>query len=373
MFRKPVQGIRQGDRAGVCVTGLDPELIERGLACAPGSIPTFTTALALIKRVRYYKNPLESFAKLHVSCGHATVMAEVVFFGAVEIAAAAAGAPTAPSAAAAAAAGGRGASSLGSLPPHLPPLTPEAQWEWQGELLGGVKARGGGEGEAGLGAGAGAGAGSGSSAAASGGGAEGGGSAAPDAGAEAGAAGRRAERGERSAEWQYAVLHFETPVQAPPGSLVIGSRLDADVNGSACRLAFHGRLLRELPRPGGAEEHFLKPLRLYKRKVKTGVVDRVESSDGAGVGVIGRGLFKKEVDMNQFAGLRVAHVASGREGSIEGAFGKAGKFKAFFRAGGEGEGAGAASVKVGDAITLRYKKYLYGAEGTSRARLAQGE
>lgn len=37
MFKKAVSCIRQGDRAGICVAGLDPELMERGIACTPGS------------------------------------------------------------------------------------------------------------------------------------------------------------------------------------------------------------------------------------------------------------------------------------------------------------------------------------------------
>jgi selenocysteine-specific elongation factor len=37
MFHKPVTALVQGDRAGICVTGLDASLVERGLACTPGS------------------------------------------------------------------------------------------------------------------------------------------------------------------------------------------------------------------------------------------------------------------------------------------------------------------------------------------------
>lgn len=37
MFHKPVSSLIQGDRAGICVTGLDASLVERGLACTPGS------------------------------------------------------------------------------------------------------------------------------------------------------------------------------------------------------------------------------------------------------------------------------------------------------------------------------------------------
>ena len=37
MFRRPVDALYEGDRAGICVTNLDAALVERGLLCAPGS------------------------------------------------------------------------------------------------------------------------------------------------------------------------------------------------------------------------------------------------------------------------------------------------------------------------------------------------
>ncbi len=43
-----------GDRVGVCVTQLDPGLIERGLACAPGTVPTFTAAVAAVEKIRFF-------------------------------------------------------------------------------------------------------------------------------------------------------------------------------------------------------------------------------------------------------------------------------------------------------------------------------
>jgi hypothetical protein len=36
MFRRPVAACQEGDRVGICLTQLDPKLIERGMACAPG-------------------------------------------------------------------------------------------------------------------------------------------------------------------------------------------------------------------------------------------------------------------------------------------------------------------------------------------------
>lgn len=54
MFKKPVNKAVQGDRLGICVTQLDPGLIERGLVCAPGTVPTFTGAVAVVEKIRFY-------------------------------------------------------------------------------------------------------------------------------------------------------------------------------------------------------------------------------------------------------------------------------------------------------------------------------
>ena len=81
MFHKPVQSIQRGDRAGICVTQLNPKLVERGLAAAPGSVPTFSAAIAAVDKVRFYAGAVPSKQKYHVIVGHDTVMAEATFFG----------------------------------------------------------------------------------------------------------------------------------------------------------------------------------------------------------------------------------------------------------------------------------------------------
>ena len=55
MFRRPVQRCAAGDRVGVCVTQLDPKLVERGVACAPGSVPTFSGAIAAVGKIRFFQ------------------------------------------------------------------------------------------------------------------------------------------------------------------------------------------------------------------------------------------------------------------------------------------------------------------------------
>ena len=59
-----MQFCQQGDRAGLCVTQLDAKLVERGIVCAPGSVPTFSAAIAAVERVRFYSGKLPSSGKV---------------------------------------------------------------------------------------------------------------------------------------------------------------------------------------------------------------------------------------------------------------------------------------------------------------------
>ena len=70
MFRKPVQAIRQGDRAGICVAQLDASSIERGLAAKPRTMRSTDLLVAVVKRVPYYMQEIKSKLKLHISMGH---------------------------------------------------------------------------------------------------------------------------------------------------------------------------------------------------------------------------------------------------------------------------------------------------------------
>ena len=71
----------QGDRVGICVTQLDASLVERGIACTSGSIPTFTGAIAAVDKIRFFVGQMPSRLKVHVTIGHQTVMGEIQFFG----------------------------------------------------------------------------------------------------------------------------------------------------------------------------------------------------------------------------------------------------------------------------------------------------
>jgi len=80
-FRRAVKEARRGDRLGVCLAQFDSKLLERGLLAEPGSVPTFSRAVAAVQKIRFFKGALPSKTRMHITIGHATVMAECTFFG----------------------------------------------------------------------------------------------------------------------------------------------------------------------------------------------------------------------------------------------------------------------------------------------------
>jgi len=104
---------------------------------------------------------------------------------------------------------------------------------------------------------------------------------------------------------QYCVLVFDKSVVCPAGSVLLGSRLDADIHQNSCRLAFAGRLLCRMDFENAAER---EKLRVFKRKERSGVVDRVVDNNS----LIGKDLFKKDSDMNRFIGMQVQLSVNGR-------------------------------------------------------------
>jgi len=80
MFKKSIQTARQGDRLGIAITQIDPNLIERGIACAPGSAMVIKSCLARVDKIRFFKSAVKTKQKFHMTIGHFTTMAEVQFF-----------------------------------------------------------------------------------------------------------------------------------------------------------------------------------------------------------------------------------------------------------------------------------------------------
>ncbi|XP_036995543.2 selenocysteine-specific elongation factor isoform X2 [Artibeus jamaicensis] len=258
MFHMPVTSAMQGDRLGICVTQFDPKLLERGLVCAPESLHTIHAALISVEKIPYFRAPLQTKAKFHITVGHETVMGRLMFFS----------------------------SSPDSFDhePVLDTFDFSKEYLFQEQYL------------------------------------------CNDLVPGAVSSDQANEKVGQGTEGQYprqqwALIEFEKPVTCPRLCLVIGSRLDADIHANMCRLAFHGILLHGLEDRNYAES-LLPRLRVYKLKHKHGLVERVIDN----YSVIGRSLFKKETNIQQFVGLKV-QLSTGELGIIDSSFGQSGKFK----------------------------------------------
>ena len=265
MFRRPVESAKQGDRLGICVAGLDAKLMERGFVATPGSVPTISSAVAHVRRVKafFFKGQCQTKSKIHVSIGHSTVMATVTFFGAKELALA--------------------GLKKGEICANFDAA---GDFNYQDEMM-------------------------------------------------------SVKQGARGGQW--ALLEFETPIMCPMSSLLIGSRLDTDVNAGKFRIAFYGRLVQPL----GEEYGVVRDnLRIYKTKQRSGVIDRIDKN-GA---VILKELFEKGADVARFVGMKL-ETADGAMGTIDGPFGKSGKIKVSFE--------DTTGLSKDTKMFLNFKKYVY--------------
>ena len=287
MFKKPVMAVHQGDRVGVCVTQLDAKAMERGIACTHGHVTLVSSALISVRQIRFFKAVCKTGAKFHFTVGHTTVMVTATFFGP----------PSPPTLEERVLEEGvahtqeeqaeatRRAVELARTP-LMRTLDPAAEYAYQEELN-------------------------------------------PN----------RAE--------QWAVLQFESPVPCALPAVGIGSHLDAATTSAACRLAFHGVMLKAM----STEE--LRALRIFKRKSKEGQVDRVTDERT----VICKGLFKPGTDMNLFIGMSVQLGEDGLKGYIDSTFGKT-KFKCIFPTNEKGiEGLQEACHKA--RLILKYKRFVF--------------
>ncbi|XP_066553728.1 selenocysteine-specific elongation factor isoform X2 [Amia ocellicauda] len=285
MFRRAVTRVTQGDRVGVCVTQFDPRQLERGVVCAPSSLPTLHAAVVSVAKISYYRGTLATKSKFHITVGHETVMARVTFFGLPP----SDSAPPANDASTPAPNPAQPApdptftESSHSGPAQMPGSSPspddshtsfsfQREYLYQEEYVIGRPAQG-------------------------------------------------AESGSGRDPEQWALLEFEKPVTCPRRCLVIGSKLDTDIHANTCRLAFQGRVLSGFEGRGYAETD-LPSLCIFKSKQREGQVERVTDD----YTVIGRNLFKKETNLQLFVGLKVT-LSTGEKGVIEGGFGQSGKFK----------------------------------------------
>eukprot|EP01116_Phalansterium_solitarium_P022500 TRINITY_DN7450_c0_g1_i1.p1 TRINITY_DN7450_c0_g1~~TRINITY_DN7450_c0_g1_i1.p1 ORF type:complete len:536 (-),score=121.64 TRINITY_DN7450_c0_g1_i1:6-1613(-) len=141
---------------------------------------------------------------------------------------------------------------------------------------------------------------------------------------------------------QFVLIEFESEVNCPPNSVIIGSRLDTDIHSKACRLAFFGKLSHPF-----ADKAGIAKLRIFKLKTKEGGIDRLVDDRT----LIGKNMFKKETPPDLYVNLKVQRSSNGDVGTIESSFGKSGKFKVVFPNGGQTDTHGT--------LVLHFKKYVF--------------
>jgi selenocysteine-specific elongation factor len=289
-FRKPVQSAQQGERVAICVPGLDPTDLERGIATdGKVPVPTFNGCVAVLDKIPYFKGEIMSKAKFHVTVGHTTVMATAIFFQR----------PAEDSLSSAA----ENTSSLGVgalVEANAARWPATYNFDWESDYVETVS-------------------------------------------------------DELSAKvLVFALLEFEKPVTCPEHSLLIGAKLDFDVNSPQCRIAFCGRILTSVD-PKNSDS--MKRVKVIKQKQKEGRLDRVEKGDKRSV--IIRDLFAKEADTSKFAGLKVSMDGEDEPGVIEGSFGKGSKMRVRFPNDVKAEVDAKGNVSGSVPVFLKFKKYVF--------------
>lgn len=292
MFRKPIHSAHTGDRLGICVTQFDASCIERGLACSPGSVPTFSAAIAMVEKVRFYAGDVLSNSKMHVIIGHHTTMAKMMFFGIPR--------------------DGKNSTIVADMVEKLnmnhsrkksQVFDYSKEYLYQDALYG-------------------------------------------EEGRPRDAEHALEDSNEmRHKGFQWAYIVFDTPITAPSNAVIIGARLDADLNTSSCRIAFHGRLCSLID---PSDQQSIHGLRVYKVKGRDGIIERIEND---GCTAICRGMFSKDSDLTKFIGMTVIGPQN-EIGILECKFGKSGKFKVRFST--------ALGIdSAGTSITLMYKRFIF--------------
>ena len=355
MFRKPVKTARQGDRVGICVTGLDASTIERGILAAPNSVPLLSSAICLVKKVRYFRHACQSKQKFHITIGHTTVVATVMFFGAAELKLHMQKQETLKKTSFEHHPERKDTVAVSTLLYDERSAFPavdfpfDNDFEYQDSICASEddvnarisssvslkKQQASIESES-L-------------------------SRKEYEPMETNSSGPMLRYGEEAI--QYALLIFQHPILVPLNTLAIGSRLETDaresvVSATHCRIAFFGPVLC----PSADSSAFAptstvtkdKP-RIFHWKTKEAEILRlvdVNKDSGLCTEAIGWKLFSKEAGISKYLGLKLETVEGDVVGYIHSSFGSTGKFKIKFPL-------GILNLKSGSKLFVRYKRFIY--------------
>lgn len=292
-FHESVNSAIQGDRIGICVQGFDASQMERGIVGKPASLRSACGIIAQVQRVRAFHLACTMRSKMHITIGHSTVMATVYPFGSVEL---------------------RSkikqyrqnenvktiredmrALSLGSLRKDRAPLfefSLDQEFQHQQELATGH---------------------------------------------------------------QYVFLALDHDVICPERTIIVGSRLDADVTQeTSSRIAFYGTVVHvfEGKRQKNGLPIDIDALRVYQDKSRSGKIDVFpnDSTRFRHEYAIVHSLFQKDNSTAAFLGMEV-QTNNGDIGTIESNFGHSGKCRIHFKKG--------TTAKVKDEVALSYSKLIF--------------
>ena len=139
---------------------------------------------------------------------------------------------------------------------------------------------------------------------------------------------------------QWAYIKLDEPLTARKKTILLGSKLDADLNTSSCRIGLHGRLV-------STTAPILEKLKVFKFKRREGVIERLEEDRKT---AICKGLFGKNSDLAYFIGMEV-RTLDGISGTLTSTFGQNGKCKVVFSQTIHGD-------RKGDQVLLIYRKFV---------------
>ncbi|XP_014281953.1 selenocysteine-specific elongation factor isoform X2 [Halyomorpha halys] len=119
----------------------------------------------------------------------------------------------------------------------------------------------------------------------------------------------------------FALLEFEKSIYFPPNSIIICSKLDANINCNTCRISFFGNVVYEIS-DKRYPETFLPKLKIYKVKIKTGYVQSLINENE----IIAHKLFQKITSAQKFLNMKIK-LSTGETGYIESTFGQKDKIR----------------------------------------------
>ena len=154
-------------------------------------------------------------------------------------------------------------------------------------------------------------------------------------------------------EIYFAFLNFQIPLQISVGSLVIGSKLDANVNLNSCRLAFYGNILENIDLKNA---EIAEKIKISREKIKQGIIEKIIDDRT----LLVKNLFKKESNIDVFKKYPIELVSTGKIGKISSTFGKSGKVKIVFNDGftKNGDEEYKENEIVNSVCLLKYTKYF---------------